>query len=211
MEKKTLSELKAEKPAQTLYKRPCDYNRAKALVRFFELLEENGRNIMFHRSSYDTNTHLIESVPVNNYNDDSTEKDEGFVSPFAKDFTPGYATFEVNGWLYYVQFDDNPLFEYSSFFKAQEIKRDEDGEYVTPVYAGRKNINEVLPDGLWGTNFDVEVAAKALFDLFAGTYEKHEGQRIPPKRHLIARNPRRYGYEEPQKDRHPFADWKGGH
>ena len=177
----TFNELKEkfskQEKIETLYPSIAKYNQRKVLQRFMELLNEKFGDDLLIESKYLNLAKMIER------NGDEIINENNFNYLFQAGTTFGsYLTFSIKNYLYYIQFDDNPLFENASYITTKKIYyfdtyySDYKGYVIQDYYGGGYNINGKIPD-VFHKNCNFEEDAKNLFKYFMNTHFQIENAR----------------------------------
>ena len=174
----TLTELKerTKEATKKLYPAIANFNQKRALAKFVELLAEKfGDRLLIDGED------LI-SVEYTPRHDNGLYEDLK-TTIFGNKYTFGcFLTFAIDGFIYYIQFGENPLFDNSSYIRTEKIVKYQD-KYILREYYGTQddtNINDLFK-GLYTPNFNVELNGKKLFDYFMEKRYKKEGLRYVGK------------------------------
>lgn len=164
-------ELKNAK-VERLYPRICNFNQRAVLMGFMKKLSEKFGDKLLIDTEDMVNIELILSSKY------ETEKNRAIMAYGYKYTLADYLTFAIGGYIYYIQFDDNPLFEDSSFITTSKIYK-LDGFYVKPEYYGTSddfNINGLIKHE-YDSTCDIEKSAENLLNYFLKERYNQEGLR----------------------------------
>lgn len=174
---------------EKLYLSACNYNQNAVLKRFIELLHNRFKDSLYINKKYLKATRIYLS------NNESIFEDNSFII-LKSDTFGSYFRFIINDYIYYIQFDNNPFFEESSYISTEKIFQfDNDIIYnnlknkyfLKEYYAGAKkqfNINDCIED-LYSVNCDIEKSALNLFNYFMENCYKKESLRAHSKNERI--------------------------
>lgn len=172
-----------------LYFSNCKYNQNAVLKRFIELLYKKFNNSLYINKKY------LEATRIYLRNDDFISEEKSFITLRTGSFGC-YLKFIINNYMYYIQFDDNPFFEESSYIGTEKIYQFDDDiiykdfknkYFLKEYYAGAKklyNINDCI-DNLYSTNCDIEKSASNLFNYFMNCCYENESLRVHSKNQRI--------------------------
>lgn len=165
-----------------LYFSNCKYNQNAVLKRFIELLYNKFNDSLYISKKY------FEATRIYLRNDGNISEEKSFITLNASSFGC-YFNFIINNYVYYIQFDDNPFFEESSYIETKKIYQFDDGiiysnlknkYFLKEYYAGAKklyNINDCI-DNLYSKNCDIEKSALSLFNYFMNCCYENESKRV---------------------------------
>lgn len=174
---------------EKLYFSTCKYNQNAVLKRFFELLYNKFNDALYINKKY------LKATRIYLRNDNTIDEDKSFII-LKSDAFGSYFRFIINDYIYYIQFDDNPFFEESSYISTEKIFQfDNDIIYnnlknkyfLKEYYAGAKkqfNINDCIED-LYSANCDIEKSALKLFNYFMTCCYEKESLRAHSKNERI--------------------------
>lgn len=172
-----------------LYFSACKYNQNAVLKRFIELLHNKFNDSLYISKKY------FESIRI--YLRNVISKDNSFITLRSISSFGCHFTFIINDYIYYIQFDDNPFFEGSSYITTKKIYQfDNDIIYnnlknkyfLKEYYAGAQklfNINDCIDD-LYSVNCDIEKSALNLFNYFMNCCYENESLRAHSKNERIS-------------------------
>lgn len=165
IDKKQFENIMTETTPETkkLYFNVCNYNQALILNNFIKMLFEKFNDKMLLNSEYH------EKILIDTQNPEETKQNFLYLG-----FTGSiYASFIIENYLYYIQFDPNPFFDNSSYITCQEvhrIKKDfmyknyKNKLFCFTCYGGGYNINDLF--NIYKKNLNIEEATKQLYNYF---------------------------------------------
>ena len=174
-----------------LYFSTCKYNQNAVLKRFTELLYNKFNNSLYISKKY------LESIRIYLRNDNFISEKNSFITLRNSCSFGCHFTFIINDYIYYIQFDDNPFFEESSYITTKKIYQFDDDiiynnlknkYFLKEYYAGSKklfNINDCI-ENLYSTNCDIEKSALNLFDYFMNCCYENESLRVHGEKERIS-------------------------
>lgn len=181
----TLEALKNKESQQEkvnhLYPTICNYNQRTVLQRFIEKLNDRFGDRLLIEADGLCKYNLIER------NGDDLYEDKNFDYLFGSRYTLGhFLTFSIDNYIYYIQFNDNPFFEDSSYITTKKVWLSPIyGKYaVQEYYGGGYNINDLIED-LFSKECDIEKAAIDLFSYFMDKHFQIEGNRYTGKQERL--------------------------
>lgn len=168
----TLNELKekTKEVKEKLYPAIASYNQRRVLAKFMDLLNDKfGDKLLI-----DGNDML--GIKYTARHSDGIYEDLNFTT-FGHNYVFScFLTFAIDGYIYYIQFCENPLLPDSSYISTKKVQKSL-GKYYTPEYYGTSddtNINDLFVD-LYSKDFDVNVNGELLFNYFMNQRYQKEG------------------------------------
>jgi len=168
----TLRELKGktQEVKEKLYPAIASYNQRRVLAKFMELLNDKfGDKLLIDGSD-------MLGIKYTARHSDGIYEDLTFTTFGHSYVFSCFLTFAIDGYIYYIQFCENPLLPDSSYISTKKVYKSL-GKYYTPEYYGTSddtNINDLFID-LYSTDFDVDVNAEILLNYFMVNRYQKEG------------------------------------
>lgn len=168
----TLHELKekTKEVKEKLYPAIASYNQRRVLAKFMDLLNDKfGDKLLIDGSD-------MLGVKYTARHSDGIYEDLNFATFGHSYVFSCFLTFAIGGYIYYIQFCENPLLPDSSYINTKKVYQSL-GKYFTPEYYGTAddtNINDLFVD-LYSTDFDVDINAELLLKYFMANRYQKEG------------------------------------
>lgn len=152
--------MKQVKPEKTLYFNNCNYNQTSILNEFIKLLFEKFDDKML------LNTRYFKITEIENRDDESKK-----TLSFRDSCFYCYASFIIENYIYYIQFDRNPFFENSSIISCDKLYKCDlcynslkDKIFYFSSFGGGYNINDLFE--IYNKDLNISESAEKLLNYF---------------------------------------------
>lgn len=152
--------IKLAKPEKTLYFNNCNYNQTSILNEFIKLLFKKFDDKML------LNTKYFKITEIENSDNENKKTISFHDSCFYC-----YASFIIENYIYYIQFDRNPFFENSSVISCDKLYKSnlyynslKDKIFYFNSFGGGYNINDLFE--IWSKDLDIKESAEKLLNYF---------------------------------------------
>lgn len=177
--------LKSDLKQEKLFLNNCNFNQAKTLNFFIQLLYKKFGDSLLIDSKF------MQKITIENRNNN-----DNFIA-FICFCSGAFIKFAIDNYIYYLQFGKNPFFDDSSYITTEKIYKFDDNiiyknlqnkYFLKEYFAGQKNmfnINDCIDD-LYNDNCNCEMSAIKLYDYFIENCYKNESIRAFSKNERIS-------------------------